>query len=55
MFLTGSLFYSRWALLPMDVFGIAVTLYLHRLYLKENFRKSLKKIDTEPYKEKKPQ
>jgi len=36
----------------MDVFGVAVTFCLHRLYLKENFRRSFEKFDTEPLRRK---
>ncbi len=46
MFLTESLFYPRWAMLLMGALGVAATLYLIRLYLKENFPEVFEKFDT---------
>ena len=47
LFLTESLFYPRWAMLLMGALGVAATLYLIRLYLKENFPEVFEKFDTE--------
>jgi len=52
MFLTESLFYPRWAMLLMGVLGVAATLYIIRLYLKENFPEVFEKFDTEVLKRK---
>jgi hypothetical protein len=47
MFLTESLFYPRWAMILMGALGVAATLYIIRLYLKENFPEVFEKFDTE--------
>lgn len=46
MFLTESLFYPRWAMVLMGVVGLALTAYLIKLYLKENFPEVFEKFDT---------
>ncbi|MDJ0271350.1 MAG: hypothetical protein NYU39_02055 [Aigarchaeota archaeon] len=45
-FLTESLFYPRWAMILSGIVGMGITVYVVRLYFRENFPELFEKIDT---------
>lgn len=46
LFLTESLVYPRWAMIGAGVLAVALTVYIVRLYFRENFPELSEKIDT---------